>query len=387
MLGFFLTRGRVSSLTLSFALSFLFSDTAFSQRGGRRPGGPVAEHIDAAVRGLGVKDDAPGLGVVVIQNGRVVFKKGYGLANVEKKTPITHETTFELASVSKAFTSMAIMILHDRGRLNFTDQVRKVVPEISKIDEAHPILISHLLQHTSGLPEYTTLAVPAPDAKGYVSNADYAKEIAANPTKFKSKFAPGKRHDYCNTNYMLLALIIERVSGRSYGTFVRNNIFRPLEMTGAFVNENHTLAGGSRGGHAVGYTREKKGGFAPSWGVPPDRKETLLTTGDGSVWCSLDDMIQWGKGLNEKSLVKPATWREAMTPSHTTDGKTNPYGYGWSLELGNPRLTGYWHDGSWGGFQTSYYHSLARNRTIILLGNRSDINTDTFWKAIEKAMN
>ena len=104
--------------------------------------------------------------------------------------------------------------------------------------------------------------------------------------------------------------------------------------------------------------------------------------GDGAVWCSLDDMLQWDRGLREGTLVKPATWRQALLPSKTADGKTNDYGFGWQLEINDRRLTGYWHDGSWSGFETTFYRSLADDRTIVLLGNHGDVVVDRFWKAI-----
>jgi CubicO group peptidase (beta-lactamase class C family) len=187
---------------------------------------------------------------------------------------------------------------------------------------------------------------------------------------------------------MLLGLIVERVAGESFGTFLRDEVFTPLGMERAWVYEapDSARARPVRSPHAVGYARRKDGTYQPSWGAPSDRSETMLTCGDGSVWCSLDDMIQWDRGLRSGRLVKPETWRRAMAPSKTADGKSNPYGSGWELEINDGALTGYFHDGSWGGFESTYYHSLADDRTIVVLGNHGDVDVDRFWKAVTRIL-
>jgi CubicO group peptidase (beta-lactamase class C family) len=346
--------------------------------------GPLVARIDEAIHRLGIKDDGPGLGLLVVEKGRVLVKKGYGLANLKTRAPVTPGTTFELGSTSKPFTALAVMILHDQGKLAFTDPVRTYISELPEQAAQRPIRIIDLLHHTSGLPDYTGMDDPESPARGYTTNADYVRLIAAKPRAFRPTFAPGARHEYCNTNYMLLALIVERVAGKSFGTFLREEVFTPLGMERSWVYEapDSPRARPVPSPHAVGYTRRKNGTYQASWGAPPDRSETLLTTGDGAVWCSLNDMVQWDRGLRSGRLVKRETWRHAMTPSKTADGKSNPYGFGWSLEINDGALTGFFHDGAWGGFQNSYYHSLADDRTIVVLSNHSDLDIDRVWKAI-----
>jgi CubicO group peptidase (beta-lactamase class C family) len=348
-------------------------------------GGSLVGRIDAEVRRLEIKDDRPGLAVLVIERGRQVVKKGYGLADLRTRARITPETTFELASASKPFAAMALMILQERGKLDFEDDVRRYIPEVPERGPRHPVRLVHLLQHTSGLPDYTAMEEPEGPAQGTINNADYAREIAAHPGRFRPRFAPGQRYEYSNTNYLLLAMVVERVSGRSYGTFLREAVFAPLGMDRAWVYESAEAAATRPGravAPAVGYTRRPNGTYRPTWGAPPARRERLLTTGDGGVWCSLDDLARWDLGLRQGRLVKPITWRQALTPSTTADGKTNEYGFGWSLEKNDGRLTGFWHDGSWSGFETTFYHSLADKRTIVLLANHVDVDVDRFWKAI-----
>jgi CubicO group peptidase (beta-lactamase class C family) len=351
--------------------------------------GTLVGRVDAVVRRLGIQENGPGLAVLVIERGRAVVKKGYGLADLKARTPITAGTTFELASASKPFASMAVMMLAERGKIGFSDEVRKYVPELPERDRRHPVRLVHLLQHTSGLPEYTTMKAPEGPAGGTIGNSDYAREIATHPGRFKPAFTPGGRFEYSNTNYLLLALVVERVTGRSYGTFLREAVFAPLGMDRAWVYESPEAAANRPGrdvAPAVGYSRRPNGTYEPTWGAPPARRERMLTTGDGAVWCSLDDLARWDEGLRQGRLVKPATWRQALTPSTTSDGTTNEYGFGWSLERNGGRLTGFFHNGSWSGFETTFSHSIADDRAIVLLANRADVDIDRFWKAIVRVL-
>jgi CubicO group peptidase (beta-lactamase class C family) len=351
--------------------------------------GDVMAKIDAAVRRLGIRPDGPGLALLVVEKGNVILKKGYGLANLETRAAVTSETTFELASTSKPFTALAVLRLYERGKLSLADPARKFVPELPPDrDPERPIRIADLLHHTSGLPDYTGLDEPDPPAKGYVDNAAYAQVLAQRQADFTPEFAPGDRHDYSNTNYMLLALIVERISGKSFGTFLRGEVFEPLGMDRAWVYESPDAARARRvsSPQAVGYTRNDDGKYEPTWGAPPDRSETMLVCGDGSIWCSLDDMVQWDRAVRSGRLLSPQTWRQALTASQTRDGETNAYGFGWELEINDDKVTGFFHDGSWEGFENTYYHSLDDDRTIVVLGNHDDVDVDRIWKAMSKIL-
>ncbi len=346
--------------------------------------------VDAAVRRAGITPDGPGVAVLVVEKGRVVFRKGYGLANLKTRAPITPQTTFELASLSKPFTALAVLILHDRGKLAFDDDVRRHLPELPKPGKGRPLTVADLLRHTSGLPDYTELDPPRGGNGKYVTNADYLRLMARAKNPFKPKFPPGRKYQYSNTNYLLLALVVERASGEPFAKFMRNEIFKPLGMTGAWIHDDpravpkHPTLGYV---NAVGYAREKKGPYRPSWGAPPFRTETLLTAGDGALWCSLEDMARWDAGLRAGKLVQAATWRQALTPTRTGNGKRNTYGFGWTLELdGRGKLTGFGHGGSWGGFLTSYSRNLAADRTVILLSNRGDLDLEKLEAAVTRAL-
>jgi CubicO group peptidase (beta-lactamase class C family) len=348
--------------------------------------GPLEDGIDAVVKKAGVHDDTPGVAVLVIQHGKVLFKKGYGLANLKERTPIRVETTFELASMSKTFTGTAICMLHDQGKLKFDDPVRKYISELPEHDKKNPLRISHLLHHTSGLPDYTRWDEPKGRHPKYVDNEDYVHLIAEKPKRVKPRFKPGDKYEYSNTNYLLLAVIAARITKRSFGEFMDEEIFKPVGMKHTWIYERpgshrkHPTLGDV---NALGYEKDEKGAWDASWGAPPFRDETMLTCGDGSVWTSIEDLIQWDGAVRGGRLVKPETWKEALTPSKTHDGKTNEYGCGWGLELdGKGRVTAFRHNGSWGGFRTKYTRNLEKDRTIIVLSNRGDFKTDEVCNAI-----
>jgi CubicO group peptidase (beta-lactamase class C family) len=344
-------------------------------------GTPLENAFDRLVRAEGYKDDAPGLAVMVQQPGQPAFIRCAGAATLKEPRPVTSKTMFELASVSKPITATAILTLHDQRKLAISDDVRKVLPELPEYDRKHPIRIRDLLLQISGLASYMDIAnVPAKN-KGYWVNEDYVGEFARQ--NIPQSFPTGEKFEYNNTNYVLLAVIIARVSGKSYGTYLREAIFDPAGMQTAFVSEGPGSVPAVDGRvDAIGYSMQD-GQWQERWGLPPARQEKLLTAGDGSIWCSAEDMAAWDLALNNGKLLRPPTAKMAITPSRTRDGKTNDYGCGWSLDYENPeRVRGFWHSGGWGGFGTYYYHDLQTRRTIVLLGNGRPLNSDKVWYAL-----
>jgi CubicO group peptidase (beta-lactamase class C family) len=332
---------------------------------------PPAAEIDALVKSCGVTPDGPGLAMLVLRNGRPVVEKCYGLANLENKTLVTPKTTFELASLTKPLT--AVLLLHQRGRLSLEDDVRKHLPELPEPPQGRPVRMSDLLHHTSGLPDYMQFKDVKGAHPGYLTNDDYLKAWARYP----AKEPPGERYRYNNSNYLLLASVVERASTKSFGAFLHDEVFRPLGMNSSWVYEGPDAAAKAPAApRAVGYSRPKKdGAYEPTWGSPPDRSEELLTVGDGGVWTNLEDLARFDAGLRENRLLKPETLRLALEPSKTRDGKTNPCGLGWALVRdGAGRTAAFFHDGAWQGFRTSFHHNRDTGRTIILLSNRGDFD-------------
>lgn len=329
--------------------------------------------MEALLAKSGITVDGPGAALIIVEGGRVIVEKCHGLARLEEGVPIRPETTFELASVSKIFTSTAILILHERGKLSLTDDVRVHVPEVPRYDRRNPIRIVDLLRHTSGLPEYLDVPDVRNGNASFRINEDYARDMASRPRKYRQQFPAGSRHFYCNTNYLLLALIVERISGKSFGTFLRKEIFEPLGMTHSWVHESpasvpkHPELGLV---HAVGYSHSEEGHLVASWGAPPFRTESLLTTGDGAVWSSLEDMLRWDVGLRSGKLLSAETLRNAWTPTRTPDGEVHDYGWGWRMSVdATGQVAEVWHSGTWSGFRCTYYRSLIEDRAIIILSN------------------
>ena len=352
-----------------------------------RPDDKLVAAIDKLVEKNGINSDEPGVAILIHQPGKLLFKKGYGLANLKTEKPISPHTMFELASVSKTFTATAVLILHDREKLSIDDDVRKHLPELPQYSPTTPIHIRDLLRHTSGLPDYMDFEDVPKRHKEYWVNEDYLGMFAKQRQKHPLDFPTGAKYDYNNTNFMLLALIVERVGKRSFGKFLRDEIFHPVGMEHSFVYESPKAVPDNPPGYtnAVAYEwRKKKSVWEATWGAPPVRHEELLAVGDGAVWTNLEDMHKWDIAVRAEKLLKPATWKLALTPSKTRDGKTNDYGLGWGLYYDKPSdLHGYGHDGSWGGFETTYYRYLTTDRTTVLLSNRGNINTDKLWTALD----
>lgn len=368
-------------LSRRHAMAQLGGTIALLGLAGSADAGPLERGFDRLARAEGYDDKGPGLAVLVQARRGPLLMGSIGLARLKDHKPVTPATMFELASVSKPITATAVLILHDRGKLSVNDDIRKHLPEMPEFDAKRPIRIQNLLQHTSGLPSYMDFGdVPARN-KDYWVNEDYVGEFARQ--KAELQFPTGQQFAYNNSNYMLLGAIIARVAKVSYGTFLREAIFEPAGMKTAFVQEGPgSVPESAERTDAIGYV-QADGKWREEWGTPPARNETLLTVGDGAIWCSLEDMSAWDRALIGGKLLKAATAKQAIMPSKTHDGKTNTYGLGWSLYYtGAARPDGFWHGGGWGGFGTYYYHDLTKQRTTVMLGNGRPLDMDKFWYAL-----
>ena len=268
--------------------------------------------FDELIQSVGFTKDGPGLAVLVHQPGQPEYMRCTGLATLKERQPVTSSTMFELASVTKSITGTAVLMLQDRRQLKVTDDVRKYIPELPEYDKKNPIQIRHLAQHTSGLASYFDLQDVPSKNPGYWLNSDYVGEFARQNVPLD--FPTGQKFAYNNTNYLLLAVVIARVTGKAYGEFLRDAIFDPAGMKTAFASEGPGSVPSANGRvDAVGYGKEE-GEWKPLWGLPPARREKLLTCGDGAVWCSLEDMLAWDKALRAK---KADETRISQTGRHT----------------------------------------------------------------------
>jgi CubicO group peptidase (beta-lactamase class C family) len=300
--------------------------------------------------------DVPGASVMVIRGGKILLAKSYGLADVEAKTPCAPDTDFRLASVTKQFTAMAVMILADEGKLSLDDPITKFFPEFPGYGK--DITVRHLLNHTSGLPDYEDLipeqtSIPVLDIN----------VLRLVEQQSKTYFPPGTQFRYSNTGFALLALIVEKVSGRTFASFLDRKIFTPLKMTRTLAYEQGLSVVPNR---AYGYS-QKDGTFSRT-----DQSLTSSVLGDGGIYSSVNDLFKWDQALYTTKLVSRKMLKEAFTPGKATrHGKDLDYGFGWFLSdyRGLREIA---HSGETRGFRTQIVRLPEKKFTVIILTNRSE---------------
>ena len=303
----------------------------------------------------------PGAAVAVIREGRVVHQKGYGLADIDTKLPITASTTFDLASVSKQFTAMAIMMLAERGKLSYEDPLTKFFPDFPAYGAK--ITVRHLLNHTSGLPDYMSVFQRKPAG---ISAEPSSQEVITMLTQIREpRFAPGERFEYSNSGYVVLAQIVEKAGGVSFPQFLETNVFGPLGMSSTIVSDQIKAPAMRR---AISY--------APANGAFRNADYTPLNRiyGDGNVNTSVEDMVKWDQSLYTERLVKQSTLEQAFTPAKLNNGSSTTYGFGWMIGTING-LRVLSHGGSWVGFRTYIMRIPSERFTVIVLSNVANISS------------
>jgi CubicO group peptidase (beta-lactamase class C family) len=309
--------------------------------------------------------DRPGASVMVIRDGRPVFVKAYGLADRDRKIPVTPETGFRLASVTKQFTALSVMILVERGKLTFDTTLRDIFPDFPEY--GGKITIRHLLTHTSGLVSYESLIPETATVPVY--DRDVLRMMASVDSTY---FPPGSEYRYSNSGYAVLAMLVEKVSGETFPAFLKKNIFDPLGMTGsvAFVD-------------GVNEVPNRSFGYRPEGDsfVFSDQSLTSAVLGDGGIYMSVIDMFRWDQALYTERLVSKKTLDLAFTPATLTNGDRTTYGFGWNIGEYNGRRRIY-HGGSTCGFRTAIHRYPDNRFTVIVLTNRSVANTDKLAESL-----
>lgn len=308
---------------------------------------------------------APGASVTVVKDGAVIFQKGYGLASLEEPRRITPSTNFRLASMTKQFTAMCIMMLKEQGKLSYADTITRFVPGLPAY--CSRMTVRHLLTHTSGLPDYESLI---PDSQTVqVRDADIPALLHRTDSV---PFLPGTKYSYSNTGYSLLSLIVEHCSGERFEDFLRTHIFTPLAMqsTLAYINGVNVVPE-----RAFGYTRTTAG-FAFA-----DQSVSSAVLGDGGIYSNMEDLVKWDAALYTDRLVSRASLDEAFADATLSDGTPIDYGYGWHKEtfLG---IRHPYHDGSTRGFRNSILRFPSNHLTVIVLTNRNEGDPRRIAKAI-----
>jgi CubicO group peptidase (beta-lactamase class C family) len=261
------------------------------------------------------KTDAPGCAVGVSHNGAIVYEHGYGMANLERGVPITPETVFPIASISKAFTSMSVLLAAEQGKLSLDDEVQKFIPEW--VDREDHITIRHLLSHTSGLRDAFTLLGWAPPSESAGQNEAIVRILARQRGL---NFKPGTQYEYNNGGYNLLATILKRATGQSLRAFADANIFKPLGMTHSHFQDDPTMVVPNR---ASGYTRTIDG-----WS--PARGDNGIV-GNAGMYSTAGDLLRWAQNFADLRIGSPALVAAMQTPAPLKDGTTTGGGMGFAL--------------------------------------------------------
>jgi len=310
--------------------------------------------------------------VLVAEKGKVIYKKSFGFSNDSTKEKLNENSIFELASVSKQFTAMAIVILKEKGKLNFDDKMSRYIPELSNYDN---ITVRHLLNHTSGLPDYMEIMDTVFDKRKIATNIDIINIFAK--LKPDVLFEPNTQWQYSNTGYALLASIIERASGMSYAEYLSKVIFKPLKMTNTFVYTRR-YAPKKLDNYAFGYVYSDS---LKKYCLPDDLNETKQVVwldgivGDGTVNSTVVDLLKWDRALYTSKLISQENKNEVFTSSELNDSTKTNYGFGWFIEDNGVYGNVVNHSGGWPGYMTLIDRHIQNDKTIIVLLNYINDNT------------
>jgi CubicO group peptidase (beta-lactamase class C family) len=337
------------TLATSALLTLLCTSVAWGQRAS------VPDSIDRFLRAELTRQQIPGMSVAVLRGDRVILSRGYGFANVEHRVPATDSTLYMVGSLSKPFTAAAIVLLSQQRRLKLDDPIIKYLPEGRAVWSG--VTIRHLLTHTAGVPQDTLL-----DWSQEYSESEMVRSAAQ-----RLEFKPGALESYSSTGYALLGVIIHRVTGVPWADYVREHIFRPLEMRTAGVNTDaERLPGRSLGYQLVNDTLKQDEN-------PVSR--SINSMADCCLSFSTRDLVQWARGLNHAKVLGDAGLKLSWTPVRLNNAGTYPYGLGWNiLEQRGYRRIG--HSGAWRSSHATFQRYPDFDLTVIVLLNLGQANSE-----------
>ena len=323
--------------------------------------------------------------ILVAEKGKAIYQQSLGYADYNTKRMLNDSSVFELASVSKQFTAMGIMILKDRKLLSYENNIKKYFPQLPYDN----ITIRNLLTHTSGIPSYEDQFEKNWDRKKIAFNKDIIDMLSQR--KDTLFFKPGSKWRYSNTGYALLASIIEKVSGMSYNDFMAVNIFRPLGMNHTFIYNSRRTTKKFPDNYALGfvYSDSLKRYILPDELPAYDMVYYLDgIVGDGCVNSTIGDLFKWDRALNSNKLVSKASLDEMLSPLVQTSpaDSTSFYGFGVSVQPKSEKGKIISHSGGWPGYRTLLMRRTGMDETIIILSN-NESNLPFFRAAVESILN
>lgn len=366
-----LRRPRLSSLVI---VALAVSCTAEGQQ--RPMNGRSAEVNSELARNLErlladyAGEDQPAACVLVRHFGEALYENCFGMAHIERGVRADPQTNFRLASVTKQLTATAVMQLVEERKLRYEDNLAQIFPDFP--DYGQRVTVRNLLTHTSGLIDYESL-LPE-DQTEQVKDADVLRLMQAQDSTY---FEPGSEFRYSNSGYAILAMIVERLSGKKFAEFLASQIFVPLRMTHTVAHEEGVSTVYKR---AYGYSRTESG-----WQLT-DQSPTSAVLGDGGVYSSLEDLGRWLEVVERrKELIQPASLTRALKPMQLSNGESTEYGFGWYIDEfeGNKR---YHHSGSTRGFRNNVQHFPDLDLTFLFLSNRNETEARLIDSIVEAAL-
>ncbi|WP_196140739.1 serine hydrolase [Aliikangiella sp. G2MR2-5] len=307
------------------------------------------------------KPDTPGGALGIIQNGKLIYSRGYGMANLDYDIANSPKTVFRIASTSKQFTAASIILLVQKGKLGLDDPLTDFFPEFP--DYARQITIRHLLHHTSGIRDYLTLSyLSGLDENDHYTDKEIMKWLINQKT---NNFKPGENFLYSNSGYWLLGKIVEKVTGRSMAEFAENEIFKPLKMNNTHFHNDHTMIVKNR---ASGYSPLQDGSFKIDM-------TTLDMIGDGGVFTTIEDMKKWDDASYQSDILNKDFWTMMETTGKLNNGAAIEYSAGLGVrEFYGLKMIS--HGGAFVGYRANYIRFPQEKFTIVILANRSDARVD-----------
>jgi CubicO group peptidase (beta-lactamase class C family) len=307
------------------------------------------------------KPDTPGAAIAITKKGKVVYLKGYGCANLEYGIPITPETIFDIASVSKQFTGMAIAMLEEQGKISLDENIRKHIPEVP--DFGKPVTIRHLVHHISGIRDWPhTLGIAGWSFEDVISFEQILRMVKHQKNL---NFDPGAEYSYSNTGYNLLAETVKRVTGKSFREWTRENIFAPLGMSKTHFNDNHNEIVKNR---AYSYYKNGEKGYLKA-------VEHLTAMGSSSLYTTVTDLSKWLLNLKTGQVGGKAVINKMYTDGILNSGKKIGYAYGLGIGTykGEKKIS---HGGGWAGFRTTLHYYPDQELGIVVLSNSGSFNPE-----------
>ena len=312
----------------------------------------IAAKVSAAVQGVIAQTQVPSASVGIVENGRIVYVRAFGMARLNPPLPAKPSMHYAIGSISKQFTVAAVMLLQQEGKLSIDDPVSKWFPELTRANE---VTLRNLMSHTSGYEDYAPQDYTIPDWTRPSSAAKIVHEWATKPLDFD----PGTQYQYSNTNYNIVGLIVEKVSGEPFWKFLKDRVLDPVGLPGAIdLDTQHQLL------EPTGYFRHALGPLRPALMEAPG-----WYFADGEIAMPAADLLKWDISVINQSLLAPASYAEMESPTKLKNGKTSNYGLGFSLgSLNGHRVVS--HGGEVGGFVAANYVLPDDKIAVVVLTNQ-----------------